>query len=89
MPLPKKAVIVFFLFPLLFFLQETKAQMTKVAVTVAEASIRTSPDLASDIIRRPSSGEVFDVIQKMGEWYEIKLTSEIGVEITPLLQKIE
>jgi len=40
------------------------------------------PNIDSEVILSPPIGSTFEVEQKIGEWYEIKFSSEIGVLIT-------
>jgi hypothetical protein len=58
------------------------AQKTIIEVVVGNASIRLSPDTSSEIIESPPVGSVFEVENKVGEWYEITFLSKLGMTIT-------
>jgi len=52
------------------------AQADKIRVVVKNSSIRIEPNVQSKIIDSPPLGAVFEVIQKTGVWYQIKLSSK-------------
>jgi hypothetical protein len=64
------------------------AQKQKIRVVVENASIRIRPDIQSDVIRKPPVGTVFDVEGKEGEWYEIRVRTEVGVLITGYIHEM-
>jgi hypothetical protein len=57
-------------------------QKQRIKVIVRNASIRLQPNVDSEVILSPPTGSTFEVEKKVGEWYEIKFTSELGVLIT-------
>jgi hypothetical protein len=58
------------------------AQKQKIKVIVADASIRVGPTAGSEIISHPPRGSVFEVEGKVGDWYEVKVQTEVGPSIT-------
>lgn len=66
------------LFLLLSFVQ---AEEQRVRVLTDNAPIRLKPDIKSEIIENPPSGSEFEVEKKIGEWYEIKFISRVGISI--------
>ncbi len=64
------------------------AQKQKIKVTVENASIRIKPDAASEAIASPPVGTVFEVEAKVGEWYEIRIRTEVGVLITGYIHEM-
>jgi outer membrane protein W len=54
----------------------------KITVTVADATIHAGPSLETQVIERPTVGSVFEVVQKTGDWYEVKLPSRLGMTMT-------
>jgi hypothetical protein len=81
-------VIGLFFVSLLLFPATVQSQSQKIRVTVKNASIRLSPSMDSEVLRRPDMGAVFDVVKKVDEWYEIKFTSQVGVEITGYIHEM-
>jgi hypothetical protein len=65
-----------------------RAEEQKVKVVVEKASIRLEPSMESEIIASPDVGTVYDVEKKVGEWYEIKFYSKIGVLITGYIHQM-
>jgi len=57
-------------------------QKQRIKVVVRNASVRLQPNIDSEVILSPPVGSTFEVENKIGEWYEIKFSSEIGVLIT-------
>ncbi len=57
-------------------------QKQRIKVTAQNASVRMQPNTQSEVILSPPVGSTFEVEQKIGDWYEIKFSSEIGVLIT-------
>lgn len=57
-------------------------QKQRIKVIVRNASIRLQPNVDSEVILSPPIGSTFEVEKKIGEWYEIKFSSELGVLIT-------
>ena len=57
-------------------------QKERIKVIVRNASIRLQPNVDSEVILSPPIGSTFEVEKKIGEWYEIKFSSELGVLIT-------
>jgi hypothetical protein len=65
-----------------------RAEEQKVKVVVEKASIRLEPSTKSEIISSPAVGAIYDVERKIGEWYEIKFYSKIGVLITGYIHQM-
>jgi hypothetical protein len=65
-----------------------RAEEQKVKVVVEKASIRLEPSMESEIIASPDVGAIYDVEKKIGEWYEIKFYSKIGVLITGYIHQM-
>ena len=57
-------------------------QKQRIKVIVRNASIRLQPNVDSEVILSPPIGSTFEVEKRIGEWYEVKFTSELGVLIT-------
>lgn len=55
------------------------AENETVRVIVENASIRLQPDLQSEIIKSPPIGSIFTVEKKVGDWYEIKVKTDLGM----------
>lgn len=66
----------------------TNAQEQKIRVVVEGASIRLQPNMESEVILSPPIGNIFEVEKKVGKWYEIKFSSEIGVLITAYIHEM-
>lgn len=66
----------------------TNAQEQKIRVVVEGASLRLQPNMESEIILSPPVGNIFEVEKKVGKWYEIKFSSEIGVLITAYIHEM-
>jgi hypothetical protein len=58
------------------------AQKQRIKVVVRNASIRMQPNVDSEVVLNPPAGSTFEVEKKLGDWYEVKFTSDIGVLIT-------
>lgn len=65
-----------------------RAEEQKVKVVVDKASIRLEPSMESEIIASPAVGAIYDMEKKIGEWYEIKFYSKIGVLITGYIHQM-
>lgn len=55
------------------------AEGKKVQVVVQNATIRSASGLESEIVNSPPLGSVFEVVEKTGDWYEIRFKSKLGV----------
>jgi opacity protein-like surface antigen len=64
------------------------AEKTRIRVVVENASIRVKPDLQGGIIKTPPIGSIFEAERKEGDWYEIKLKTEVGVMITAYIHEM-
>jgi opacity protein-like surface antigen len=64
------------------------AEKTKIRVVVENASIRVKPDLQGAVIKTPPIGSIFEAEGKEGEWYEIKLKTEVGVMISAYIHEM-
>ncbi|MBD3414114.1 MAG: SH3 domain-containing protein [Candidatus Aminicenantes bacterium] len=49
------------------------AQVNKVRIVVKNSSIRTKPDMRSEVIGSPPLGAVFEVLEKGEIWYKVQL----------------
>jgi len=58
------------------------AQKQRIKVVVRNASIRMQPNVDSEVVLNPPAGSTFEAENKLGDWYEVKFTSDIGVLIT-------
>ena len=83
-----KWLISFFIAFFLILPSITNAQEQKIRVVVEGASLRLQPNMESEIILSPPIGSTFEVEKKVGEWYEIKYSSEIGVLITGYIHEM-
>lgn len=66
----------------LFLPGSVQAQKHRIKVVVANASIHIKPAADSEVISSPALGNVFEVEAKVGEWYEVRHRTEVGVLIT-------
>lgn len=73
-------VLLFFLIYPILLQAQPKKQI--IEVVVDNAAIREGPDPTSEIIQTVSRGELFDVEKKVGSWYEIKVTTVLGITVT-------
>jgi len=64
------------------------AEKQNIRVMVENASIRLKPDIESEVIKNPPIGSVFDVEGKVGEWYEVRVPTEIGVLLTGYIHEM-
>ncbi|UCE20763.1 MAG: outer membrane beta-barrel protein [Candidatus Aminicenantes bacterium] len=74
------SLVIVFILVLPFISQAEQKQRIK--VVAQNASVRMQPNTESEVILSPPVGSTFEVEQKIGDWYEIKFSSEIGVLIT-------
>ncbi len=74
------SLVIVFILVLPFISQAEQKQRIK--VVTQNASVRMQPNTESEVILSPPVGSTFEVEQKIGDWYEIKFSSEIGVLIT-------
>jgi opacity protein-like surface antigen len=65
-----------------FLTTDSYAQKIKIRVVVDNANVRLKPDLQGEIIRNPPLGSSFEVESREGDWYEIRVRTEMGVLIT-------
>jgi opacity protein-like surface antigen len=66
----------------------THAQKQKIRVVVENANIRMQPNMESEVIENPPVGSVFEVEKKIGEWYEIRFPSKVGLMITGYIHEM-
>ena len=83
-----KALVGLIIASILIFPSINYAQKKKIRVAVKNASIRLKPDMESEIIYNPPLGSVFEVETQIGNWYEVKFSSKVGVLITGYIHKI-
>ena len=61
----------------------------KIRVTANAANIRLKPALDSSVIGTARIGQVFDVIQKTGDWYQVNLPPDAqGIVLSGFINKI-
>jgi len=65
-----------------------QAQAQKIRVVVKNASIRISPNMDGEVLNNPNIGSVFDVVKKTDEWFEIKVTSRVGIEVSGYIHEM-
>ncbi len=65
-----------------------RAQRQKIRVIVENATIRMKPDIQSDTIKVPPIGSVFIVQRKTGEWYELRIPTEVGILVTGYIHEM-
>lgn len=78
----KLIISLVFVFILILPTISQSQQKQRIRVIVQNASVRLQPNIESEVILSPPVGSTFEVEQKIGDWYEIKFSSEIGVLIT-------
>jgi opacity protein-like surface antigen len=90
MSMYKYGMLVMSIFVIALFISPvcTRADTQKITVMVQNASIRLKPDMGSEVIGEPSIGTMFETVQKVGSWYEIKYRTEIGVMITGYIHEM-
>jgi len=79
------SLIIISLFVLPTFVQ---AEKQKIRVVVENASIRLQPNMESEVIENPPVGSVFESQKRIGEWYEIRFSSRVGVMITGYIHEM-
>ncbi|MBC8359235.1 MAG: hypothetical protein H8E54_09885 [Candidatus Aminicenantes bacterium] len=64
----------------LLFLTAAEAQepITKLRVVTEQANIRLRPDIGSIIIQQVPLGKILESTKKEGEWYLIRIQTELG-----------
>lgn len=75
---------------ILFFISSSylQGEDLKIRVTVKTANIRLKPSLDSPVIGKALSGQVFAVIQRIGDWYSITLPpDEKGIVISGYIHR--
>ena len=58
------------------------AQTTVLKVKVQTANVRSQPDTGAAVIKQVKLGTLLESKQKVGDWYEISVTNELGVSLT-------
>lgn len=61
------------------------ADATIIKVKVTTANVRQQPDATSPVISRAAQGTFFEVIKKVGNWYEIAVADATGKTVTGFL----
>jgi len=74
-------------FVLILLTVSAQAQNQKIRVVVENAAIRISPSPDGEILMTPEIGSVYDVINKTNEWFEIKVTSRVGIEVSGFIHE--
>ena len=59
-----------------------QGELAKITIAVPDATIHAGPSLETQVIEKPAVGSVYEVVQKTGDWYEVKLPSRLGMTIT-------
>jgi len=54
------------------------ADAAVVKVKVAIANVRSKPDLAAAVVSRVNQGAMFEVVRKVGTWYEVSVADSVG-----------
>jgi len=58
------------------------AQTTVLKVKVNVANVRSQPDTGAAVIKQVKLGTLLESKQKVGDWYEVSVTNELGVSLT-------
>jgi hypothetical protein len=64
------------------------AESQRIIVVVENASIRSEPDMTGRVIESPAFGSLFEVKQKVGDWYEVEFPSAVGVLVTGYIHEM-
>jgi hypothetical protein len=81
----RSALFYSFIILLLFLPAVTQAQQQKklVEVVAENAKIHAQPDASSEVIQSAAVSQVYDMLGKVGSWYEIQFTTErLGITMT-------
>jgi opacity protein-like surface antigen len=78
----------FTFFMLSCFTPSVLSQDLKIRVTVEGATVKLNPGVDEKTIAKPTAGTVFTAIAKDGEWYEVKIHTEVGISITGYINEI-
>jgi len=76
------------LFLLQFYPALSYAETQRVKVVVENASIRAKANMQSEVVHRPSVGDVFEFEGKEGEWYRIRFQSAADVFVTGFIHEM-
>jgi len=58
------------------------AQSIVLKVKVQAANVRTEPDTNSAVVKQVKLGTLLEAKQKAGDWYEVTVTNDLGVNLT-------
>ncbi len=64
------------------------SQNTKIRVMVKDASVRAEAKISSQAISSPPLGSVLEVVNKNLPWYEVKVKTQMGVEVTGFIHEM-
>ncbi len=64
------------------------AQNLKIRVTVENASVRAEENVGSQVISSPPLGSVLEVVRKDLPWYEVKVKTQMGIEVTGFIHEM-
>ena len=64
------------------------AQSVKIRVTVKNANVRAEADVSSQVVSSPPLGSVLEVVNKNLPWYEVKVKTSMGVEVTGFIHEM-
>lgn len=64
------------------------AERQKIRVLSENANIRIKPVMVSEILKKPSKGTIFEVENKVGEWFEIRFLSSTGLVTTGYIHEM-
>ena len=80
---PKRKIVVCLILALATLLAaDTHAEQLTIRIVEEDANVRLKPDPQAEIIKNPPLGSIFEVENKAGDWYEIRVRTEVGVLIT-------
>jgi len=80
----KRSVFFFIIISFLLILPNLIHAQEKLIEVVAEnAKIHVQPDATSDVIQNAPLNQIYNMIKKVGSWYEIQFTTErLGIQMT-------
>jgi opacity protein-like surface antigen len=83
-----KVLIILTITSLLILPSIVRAEKQKIRVIFENASIRIKPDMEGEIIESPPIDSLLVVEKKVGDWYEIRFPSKVGVLITGYIHEM-
>lgn len=67
-----------FVICILLLIAAVAADAAVIKVKVSIANVRSKPDLAAAVVSRVSQGAMFEVVRKVGTWYEVSVADSAG-----------